>query len=77
MLHSMADFDAFKELMLSAKAGLAAEAAGGSMCVSGGALRSTRRQRWRVCLASTTTTYDDAALAPDLNDALSISTIGK
>ena len=39
MLHSMADFDAFKELMLSAKAGLAAEAAGGSLCVSGAPMR--------------------------------------
>ena len=38
MLHSMADFDAFKQLMLSTKLGLEAEAAGGELCVSGGAL---------------------------------------
>lgn len=78
MLHSMADFDAFKELMLSAKAGLAAEAAGGSMCVSGGALRidSTAAMEGLPGLDDDDDT-GDAALAPDLNDALSISAIGK
>lgn len=35
MLYSMADFDAFKELMLSAKEGQAVEAAGGSLGVCG------------------------------------------
>lgn len=35
MLSAYSDFAAFKELMLSAKAGLSVEAAGGAMCVSG------------------------------------------
>lgn len=39
MLHSMADFDAFKEMMLSAKVGLAVEAESGAFCVSGEPLR--------------------------------------
>lgn len=81
MLHSMADFDAFKELMLSAKAGMAAEAAGGLLCVSGAPMR--------VGLGSdvaglpgldTEDTADgdaEGTLAPELDDALSISAIGR
>jgi hypothetical protein len=38
MLHSMTDFDAFKELMLSAKQGKAVEAMNGSLSVCGAKL---------------------------------------
>ena len=83
MLHSMADFDAFKELMLSAKAGMAVEAAGGLLCVSGAPMRMELGLGLGAGLPGLETDDDGAdgtdegTLAPELDGALSISAIGK
>jgi len=65
MLHSMTDFDAFKELMLSAKEGKAVEAAGGSLDVCGE----------KLDLAASGNALEDAdgEVRPELDGALSIS----
>uniref|UniRef100_A0A7S2MDW0 ADP-ribosylation factor-like protein 2-binding protein n=1 Tax=Haptolina brevifila TaxID=156173 RepID=A0A7S2MDW0_9EUKA len=75
MLYSMADFDAFKELMLSAKAGAAAEASGGLLCVSGAPMRMELGPGAGGLPGLEDDGDGDAA--PELNDLLSISSIGK
>jgi len=78
MLHSMADFDAFKELMLSAKAGRDAEAAGGLLCVSGAPMRMDVGVGPGVDLPGLDDDDGDGEnIAPELDSLLSISAIGK
>lgn len=71
MLYSMADFDAFKELMLSAKAGCAAEAAGGLLCVSGAPMRMELGVGAGALPGLDDDDGDDgASVAPELSDLL-------
>jgi ADP-ribosylation factor 2-binding protein len=73
-LVSYSDFDAFKALMLSARAGMSVEAEGGLMCVSGDRLGLTGVGG---DAAAAQEGGDVGTLAPQLDDALQISPAAK
>lgn len=76
MLSAYSDFSAFKELMLSAKAGQSVEAAGGLMCVSGDKLGLTGIGGMGMgdgAMLAEEADDETGDFAPDLDNALCIN----
>jgi len=76
MLTAYSDFEAFKALMVSARAGQAIEAEGGLLCVSGGRLDLDCGGGAGVAMEEEGGAAD-SLVQPNLDDALSISAVKK
>jgi len=76
MLTAYSDFEAFKVLMVSARAGQAIEAEGGVLCVSGGKLELDCSGGAGVAMEEEGVA-GDGLLQPNLDDALCISAVKK